>query len=189
MKEFKLLKGADVNQIDELTDGLVNTMGYSDPEVLYPDFDEAESDDGVVAEWFYDAYRDNSNTSEIYAIIQYTGQASMFDEVGQLLMGIALTEMKHYDKLSDFIKQLGGTIKLPFGTSIVKYGETPREALELALEGEIDTIKTYKKLLERVTSVEPETKTTLIAAQFVSKLIADEEVHKELLEKKLKEFE
>lgn len=188
MKEFKLIKGADVNQIDELTDGLVNTMGYSDPEVLYPEFDNVKADDGVVAEWFYDAFRSDKDSSEIYAIIQYTGQASMYDEVGQLLMGIALTEMKHYDKLSDFIGALGGDIKLPFNTKVVRYGETPIEALEMALQGEIDTIEAYTEILNRVTKAEEETDTIIIAAQLLNKLIADEKFHKNLLERKIREF-
>ena len=162
-------------------------MGYSDPNVLYPDFDNVRADDGIVAEWFYDAYRSNKNSAEIFAIVQYTGQASMYAEIGQLLMGISLTEMKHYDKLSDFINTLGGTINLPFNTTVVKYGETPREALQLALEGEIATIKEYTKLVDKISKLEL-TATATIALQLLAKLIADEEVHKTLLQEKLNEL-
>ena len=52
MKNFAIKKPLSKNQLDDLTDGLVNAMRYSNPGYEYPSFDKAKSDDGVMAEWF-----------------------------------------------------------------------------------------------------------------------------------------
>ena len=44
MKNFAIKKPLSKNQLDDLTDGLVNAMRYSNPEYEYPSFDKAKPD-------------------------------------------------------------------------------------------------------------------------------------------------
>ena len=61
------------------------------------------------------------------------------------------------------------------------------KALETALASEVATIEFYDKLYAKIEKVN-ETDTTIIAMQLISKITADEEVHKKLLEEALQEF-
>lgn len=175
------------NSVDDLTDALVNVMRYSDNSVEYPEVANAVPDDGVIAEWFYPVYNGVNDFSELTAILMYTRQETKFEEIGELVLGIALTEMKHYAKLGDLIRALGGTITQRYSNEYVKAGSSPRKALQQAIASEFSTIKFYSELDEKISQVR-ETKTTLIARQLLAKLIADEEFHKELLTKALADF-
>ena len=86
MKSFALKKPLTKNQVDDLTEALVNTMRYSDPNVEYPSFDKAKSDDGVIAEWFYPIFNGTNDFSELTAIHMYVTQEATFEEVGELLL-------------------------------------------------------------------------------------------------------
>lgn len=187
MEEKVIKKLLTKNAVDDLTDALVNVIRYSDSSVEYPEVENAEPDDGVIAEWFYPIYNGTNDFSELTAILMYTRQETKFSEIGELMLGIALTEMKHYAKLADLIRALGGKITQRYTTEYVKTGSTPRKALEKAISSEISTIKFYSELQEKISQVK-ETKTTLIAQQLISKLMADEEVHKNLLSAALSEF-
>lgn len=180
MKNFAIKKPLTKNQVDDLTEALVNVMRYSDPNVEYPSFDEAESDDGVIAEWFYPIFNGINDFSELTAIHMYVTQEATFEDIGELLLGIALTEMKHYDKLSDFIRKIGGKIDQRFNNSGVMVGKTSEEAIKIAIAAEEKTIDFYEKLQERLIKLE-ETTTIRIAMQLIAKLLADEVVHLKLL--------
>ena len=52
MKDYILKTPMDKNQLDTLTDALVNAMRYNDPSVMYPDVEAAKPNDGVEPEWF-----------------------------------------------------------------------------------------------------------------------------------------
>ena len=181
MKSFALKKPLTKNQVDDLTEALVNTMRYSDSNVEYPSFDKAKSDDGVIAEWFYPIFNGTNDFSELTAIHMYVTQ-----EVGELLLGIALTEMKHYDKLADFIRKIGGKIDQRFNNSGVMVGKTSEEAIKIAIAAEEKTIDFYEKLQEKLIKLE-ETTTMRIAMQLIAKLLADEVVHLKLLKEQIKE--
>ena len=185
MKNFAIKKPLTKNQVDDLTDALVNVMRYSDPTVEYPSFDKAKSDDGVIAEWLYPIFNGTNDFSELTAIHMYTTQEATFDEIGELLLGIAITEMKHYDKLADFIRKIGGKIDQKFNNSGVTIGKTSDEALRLAIGAEEKTIDFYEKLEEKLLKLD-ETTTIKIALQLLAKLLADEVVHLKLLKEKLK---
>lgn len=187
MKNEILKMPASANRVDTLTDALVNVMKYSDSSVDYPNIDEAKPDDGVIAEWFYPIYNGANDFSELTAIHMYTSQEAEFDEIGELMLGIGLTEMKHYAKLADLIRQLGGKIDQRYDNSGVAIGETPREALSIAYNAEVKTIDFYQRLTEKIQKVK-QTKTTVIALQLISKLIADEEFHQKLLKQAITEF-
>lgn len=187
MRSLMLKKPLSKNQLDDLTDGLVNAMRYSDPSVEYPSFDEAKPDDGVMAEWFYPIHNGTNDFSELTAILMYVNQEATFSEIGELTLGIAMTEMKHYDKLSDFIRQIGGRIDQRYINSGVVVGETIKDALKTAIAAEKKTIDFYEELQTKLIRSE-ETVTVRIAIQFLSKLIADEEVHLRLLENRYDEL-
>lgn len=186
MKSFALKKPLTKNQVDDLTEALVNTMRYSDPNVEYPSFDKAKSDDGVIAEWFYPIFNGTNDFSELTAIHMYVTQEATFEEVGELLLGIALTEMKHYDKLADFIRKIGGKIDQRFNNSGVMVGKTSEEAIKIAIAAEEKTIDFYEKLQEKLIKLE-ETTTIRIAMQLIAKLLADEVVHLKLLKEQINE--
>lgn len=189
MKEIMkvLKKPLSQNTIDNLTDALVDAMRYSDPSVIYPDLDKAKPDDGVVAEWFYPIYNGSNDFSELTAILMYTGQETKFEEIGELMLGIGLTEMKHLAKIGDFIRVLGGNIEQRYTNTSVVLGNTIKEAINVAIEAEVKTIEFYNSLSVKIQRVKPTT-TTEIALQLISKLKADEEVHKKLLEDALGKY-
>lgn len=183
--DFAKMKSLSKNQLEDLTDGLVNAMRYSNNDYEYPSFDSAKSDDGVPAEWFYPIFNGTNSFSELTAIHMYVTQEVSFEEIGELMLGIGLVEMKHYDKLSEFIKKLGGRIDQRFNNSGVSVGNNAVEALSIAIKGERETIAFYEKIQSKMKDLS-ETKTIEIAFQLTSKLIADEEVHLRLLLERLR---
>lgn len=188
MKSYLIKKPLTANQVSDLTDALVNIMRYSNPEVEYPSFDKAKSDDGVMAEWLYPIFNGTNDFSELTAIHMYTTQEATFEEVGELFLGIAMTEMKHYDKLADFIRKIGGKINQRFNNSGVTIGKTVEEALNLAIGAEEKTIDFYEKVEEKLLKLD-ETDTIKIALELLSKLIADEVVHLKLLKEELRKYQ
>ena len=186
MNHYMLKKPLSKNQLDDLTDGLVNAMKYCDPSVLYPsDLEKAKPNDGVDPEWFLPIYNGSNSFSELSAIMMYTTQEAQFEEVGELMLGIGLTEMKHYGKLGEFIRAIGGDITDAYNSEESVIGSTPEGAIDQALKGEKETIKFYDELSDKISKVE-ETETTRIALQFISKLRADEVVHVKLLNERKK---
>ena len=175
-----LMKPLSRNQVDDLVSALVENLRYCDPSIEYPNVESAKSDDGVIAEWFYPIYAGANDFSELSAILIYTSQEAKYEELGELFLGIGLTEMKHYGKLGEFIKALGGKVKPHYDTKEVKIGNDILQALQISKEGEEKTIKFYEELLAKIAKVQ-ETETTIIATQFINKLIADERVHLKLL--------
>lgn len=183
----QLKKPLSKNTIDDLTDALVESMRFSDPSVMYPDLTKAEPDDGVIAEWFYPVYNGTNDFSELTAILMYTGQETKFEEIGELMLGIGLTEMKHLAKIGDFIRTLGGNVEQRYTNSGVELGNSVREAVNLAIQSENKTIEFYNNLSAKISKVKS-TKTTQIALQLIAKITADEEVHKKLLIDALEEY-
>ena len=106
-----------------------------------------------------------------------------FSNIGELMLGIALVEMKHYAHIRDAIVALGGTLPKPYDSKNVNIGETPVEALTLAAHSEVATIGFYKSVKERITASTP---TADIARKLLTKLIADESLHLKLLTRQLK---
>ncbi len=180
---FALLKKRGENQLDALTDGLINAMRYSNREVLYPEFSGVKPGQGVKPEWFYAVYKSANDFSEMNAIIQYISQESMFEEIGELMLGVAMVEMKHLDKLGDFILSLGGEVKQSYDSSKVFYGKTAKDAVLAAINSEYSTIKEYERIRNLVKAAPQQNKTTKTTLEFLAKLIADEQFHAALFEK------
>ena len=188
LKDYLLRKPIGKNQIDDMVDGLVNVMRYSDPLALYPSgIENVKPDDGVDPEWFYPIFNGSNDFSELSAIHMYTTQEVTFEDIGQLMLGIGLVEMQHYGKLSELIRSLGGTIDQSYDNSEVEIGKTPQEALKIAIDGEVTTIDFYDKVAERIQKSK-QTKTTETALRLIAKIQADERVHLSLLRKKLERY-
>ena len=118
----------------------------------------------------------------------YAGQETKFEKIGELMLGIGMTEMKHFGKIGEFIHAIGGTIDQGYDNSGVDLGETDEDALNVAIDGEKKTIAFYDKLQNKIEKV-AETETTKIALQLIAKLRADEVVHLNLLTNKLQNKE
>ena len=114
-----------INYVDKMADALVDVLKYSNQDVEWVEPDDMKPNDGVQPEWFYPAI-ENAEYSEITAILQYTQQEAVFeDEIGELMLGIALVERKHYAHIRDAIVALGGTLPKPYDSKNVNIGETP----------------------------------------------------------------
>ena len=172
-----------INYVDKMADALVDVLKYSNQDVEWVEPDDMKPNDGVQPEWFYPAI-ENAEYSEITAILQYTQQEAVFeDEIGELMLGLAWVEMKHYAHIRDAIVALGGTLPKPYDSKNVNIGETPVEALTLAAHSEVATIGFYKSVKERIAASTP---TADIARKLLTKLIADESLHLKLLTRQLK---
>lgn len=184
MKTILLHNPAKQDNVEAMADALVESMRYANSAVDYPDVSKVKPDDGVPAEWFYKAYVGTAPTSELTAILQYTQQRMIFDEIGETFLGIALTEMKHYDRLGDFINRIGGNVSRP-AFSAAKVDITTKsaaEAVQINIRAEQDTIAEYEKLIQRIQANNPTpTVTSALAIQLINKIVADEHVHVRLL--------
>lgn len=185
-KIFALMRKKSTNLIEDFTDGIVNNMMYHDRNILYPNDIELDPKSGVKVEWFYPMFKDPTGYSEIDAIHMYITQEAIFEDLGETLMGIALVEMKHLDKLADVIDELGGKLDRNNSTNHINYGKTPKEAIDLAIKSEQDTIKGYEDIIDKV-RVLPKNDTTNYILQLLAKLIADETYHITLLNKVLED--
>lgn len=179
------------NALENLTDSLVQSLRFNDPTVEYPEVEKAKEDDGVIAEWFYPIYAESNEFSELSAIYMYTNQENQFDEIKELMLGIGMTEMKHYGKIGEIIKALGGRVHQRYNSKNVTIGKTPREALQTAFNGEVKTIQFYDELRDKINDVKNSSKSTPtieIALKLIEKLRADEVVHQQLLQEAMTKF-
>lgn len=181
----------NTNSLENLTDSLVQSLRFNDPTVDYPEVEKAKEDDGVIAEWFYPIYAESNEFSELSAIYMYTNQENQFEEIKELMLGIGMTEMKHYGKIGELIKALGGKVHQRYNSKNVTIGKTPREALQIAFNGEVKTIQFYDELKEKINDVKNSSKSTPtieIALKLIEKLRADEVVHQQLLQEAMTKF-
>lgn len=181
----------NTNSLENLTDSLVQSLRFNDPTVDYPEVEKAKEDDGVIAEWFYPIYAESNEFSELSAIYMYTNQENQFEEIKELMLGIGMTEMKHYGKIGELIKALGGRVHQRYNSKYVTIGKTPREALQTAFNGEVKTIQFYDELKEKINDVKNSSKSTPtieIALKLIEKLRADEVVHQQLLQEAMTKF-
>ena len=181
----------NTNALENLTDSLVKSLRFNDPTVEYPEVEKAKEDDGVIAEWFYPIYAESNEFSELSAIYMYTNQENQFEEIKELMLGIGMTEMKHYGKIGEIIKALGGRVHQRYNSKNVTIGKTPREALQTAFNSEVKTIQFYDELRDKINDVKNSSKSTPtieIALKLIEKLRADEVVHQQLLQEAMTKF-
>lgn len=177
MKALKFLG----NRVEDAANAFIDVLKYSDQSVDYPDFNDIEPWPDDIVNIFKDALKDKP-FSEISAILMYTQQSSRFEPIAELMLGIGLVEMRHYDKLSDFLQKAD-----PYEENSVmdiypkvEVGFSPESALKIALDSEIETIGHYKKIMNNVALYNDRADYDDVM-YLLNKLVADEEHHIKLL--------
>ena len=163
MKEFIKHNPATLDNVETMANAMIESMRFVDNTLDYPEAEKARPNDGVEPEWFYDAYYGAIPTSELTAIIQYTQQRMLFENIGQL----------------------GGRVNTPKYSSsavTVEY-ESAAEAVRVNIQAEKDTIAAYQQLIERIRKNNPEklTQSAAVAIQLLNKIVSDERVHVRIL--------
>lgn len=177
MKALKFLG----NRVEDAANAFIDVLKYSDQSVDYPDFNDIEPWPDDIVNMFKDALKDKP-FSEISDILMYTQQSSRFEPIAELMLGIGLVEMRHYDKLSDFLQKAD-----PYEENSVmdiypkvEVGFSPESALKIALDSEIETIGHYKKIMNNVALYNDRADYDDVM-YLLNKLVADEEHHIKLL--------
>ena len=169
------------NRVEDAANAFIDVLKYSDQSVDYPDFKDIEPWPEDIVNMFKDALKDKP-FSEISAILMYTQQSSRFEPIAELMLGIGLVEMRHYDKLSDFLQNADPYEENPVMDIYpkVEVGFSPESALKIALDSEIETIGHYKKIMNNVALYNDRADYDDVM-YLLNKLVADEEHHIKLL--------
>lgn len=177
MKALKFLG----NRVEDAANAFIDVLKYSDQSVDYPDFNDIEPWPDDIVNMFKDALKDKP-FSEISAILMYTQQSSRFEPIAELMLGIGLVEMRHYDKLSDFLQKADPYEENPVMDIYpkVEVGFSPESALKIALDSEIETIGHYNKIMNNVALYNDRADYDDVM-YLLNKLVADEEHHIKLL--------
>lgn len=177
MKALKFLG----NRVEDAANAFIDVLKYSDQSVDYPDFNDIEPWPDDIVNMFKDALKDKP-FSEISAILMYTQQSSRFEPIAELMLGIGLVEMRHYDKLSDFLQKADQYEENPVMDIYpkVEVGFSPESALKIAWNSEIETIGNYKKIMNSL-ALYSERADYDDVMYLLNKLIADEEHHIKLI--------
>ena len=177
MKALKFLG----NRVEDAANAFIDVLKYSDQSVDYPDFNDIEPWPEDIVNMFKDALKDKP-FSEISAILMYTQQSSRFEPITELMLGIGLVEMRHYDKLSDFLQKADPYEENPVMDIYpkVEVGFSPESALKIALDSEIETLGHYKKIMNNVALYNDRADYDDVM-YLLNKLVADEEHHIKLL--------
>jgi bacterioferritin (cytochrome b1) len=189
MKAFK-------NRLEEMAEATVNALDYSDSKVEYPDISRVQEWPKEIILPLYDLYK-NTRYSELASILMYTQHQARFGEIGELMLGIGLVEMVHYDKLGDFLLKASDVMgtDIPGNNQltvhpIIDLGTSAESALSLSLQAEKETLEEYQKVFDSLNKEEYIKRSDYIpVCHLIEKFIADEEYHIALLKKALKEYE
>lgn len=189
MKAFK-------NRLEEMAEATVNALDYSDSKVEYPDISRVQKWPKEIILPLYDLYK-NTRYSELSSILMYTQHQARFGEIGELMLGIGLVEMVHYDKLGDFLLKASDVMDtdIPGNNQltvhpIIDLGTSAESALRLSLQSEKETLEEYQKVFDSLNKEEYIKRSDYIpVSHLIEKFIADEEYHITLLNKALKEYE
>ena len=181
MKALKFLG----NRVEDAANAFIEVLKYSDQSVDYPDFNDIEPWPDDIVNMFKDVLK-NKSFSEISAILMYTQQSTRFKDISELMLGIGLVEMRHLDKISDFI-QLADPYEDYSVINInptIEIGSTWEQALKIAWDSEVETIGHYKKIQKAIGQYKERPDYDDVN-YFLEKLIADEEHHIKLLKEAL----
>lgn len=189
MKAFK-------NRLEEMAEATVNALDYSDSKVEYPDISIVQKWSKEIILPLYDLYK-NTRYSELASILMYTQHQARFGEIGELMLGIGLVEMVHYDKLGDFLLKASDVMDtdIPGNNQltvhpIIDLGTSAESALRLSLQSEKETLEEYQKVFDSLNKEEYIKRSDYIpVSHLIEKFIVDEEYHITLLNKALKEYE
>ena len=140
-----------INYVDRMADALVDVLKYSNSEVEWPETSDLRPNDGVQPEWLYPAI-ESSDYSEITSILQYTQQEAVFDEIGELLLGIALVEMKHYAGVRDAIVTDSVIIMKQLLKKLVADESLHLKLLNKHLKGLVNDEQKYNSIMDKCLS-------------------------------------
>lgn len=170
------------NRVEDAANAFIDVLKYSDQSVDYPDFKDIEPWPEDIVNMFKDALKDKP-FSEISAILMYTQQSSRFEPIAELMLGIGLVEMRHYDKLSDFLQKADPHEQDSVMDIYpkVEIGFSPQSALKIAWDSKIETIGNYKKIMNNLALYYSERADYDDVMYLLNKLIADEEHHIKLI--------
>lgn len=155
----------------------------------YPSVDNLTQDvrSGNIISFAYATLR-----GEITATLQYTYHhfymAVKSAEDAKLLMSIAVAEMKHIDILGESMLKLGVSPKYTqypntqsyYNTSTVSQSTTPQKMLMDDIQGEMNAIADYQKMLFVLKNEQVEA--------IIQRIILDEQLHLETLKKMLERY-
>lgn len=169
------------NRVEDAANAFIDVLKYSNQSVDYPDFKDIEPWPEDIVNMFKDALKDKP-FSEISAILMYTQQSSRFEPIAELMLGIGLVEMRHYDKLSDFLQKADPHEQDSVMDIYpkVEIGFSPESALKIAWNSEIETIGNYKKIMNSL-ALYSERADYDDVMYLLNKLIFDEKHHIKLI--------
>ena len=125
----------------------------------------------------------------------YTQHQARFEEIRELMLGIGLVEMVHYDKLGDFLLKASDVMDtdIPGNNQLtvhplIDLGTSAESALRLSLQAEKETLEEYYKVFDSLNKKEEYIKRSdyIPVTYLIQKFIADEKYHISLLKKALK---
>lgn len=181
MKALKFLG----NRVEDAANAFIDVLKYSDQSVDYPDFNDIERWPDEIVNMFEHILK-TASFSETTAIMMYTQQSSRFDDIAELMLGIGLVEMRHYDKISDFLQKANpyedyNTMEI---NPTIEIGCTSQNALKIALTSEGETIAYYNAIINKLAPYCDRADYDDVM-YFLNKLIADEVHHTNLLREAL----
>lgn len=158
-------------------------------DIPYPSTDNLTTDirSGQIISFAY-----ASLNSELTAILQYSFHEIFMQNFNptdaDILMSIAVAEMRHLHILGDAMKKLGVTpryvqypnSKLYYETSTVSQSTTPIKMIMDDIRGEMNAIAEYKKMLFVLKNDD--------VAAIIQRIIMDEELHLEALKQMLEKY-
>ncbi|MGN1066978.1 MAG: ferritin-like domain-containing protein, partial [Candidatus Fimimonas sp.] len=133
-----------------------------------------------------------SLNSELTAILQYSFHEIYMQNFNpqdaDTLMAIAIAEMKHLHILGDAMEKLGvapkyvqyPNSKIYYDTSAVSQSTTPTKMLMDDIQGELNAIAEYKKMIFVLKNDD--------VAAIIQRIVLDEELHLETLKQMLEKY-
>ena len=186
MKQFAQLLFNDKKNYELFIENQIETLGVTANQFMYPEIDKLIPNKDIVNILIPLLNGDElTDSSELTAIILYTSQKNEIEKYSDVFLSISLSEMYHYDSLQELIKQLGGKINQLYSSQGArKLGNTPREALEIAINSEQQTIENLQNAIKKIANMSsyPQRNTII---QYLSKIMEDEKVHLSIFQKYL----
>ena len=150
---------------------------YPNTECIQPDYESA-----VIISSAYAGLH-----GELSAVLQYVYHHYFFDycqneEIADVLIGISITEMRHFEMLGKTLFKLGVdpvfSWRPPsranwFNTSSISYSKTTQKMLMDDITGELSAISEYEKMLMKLKNEQVQA--------LISRILLDEELHVKVL--------
>lgn len=187
MKELMSILRNDKKNVEEFIENQIEVIiGCTNHAYKYPEIDSLIPN-AEIAKLLVPLYIGDKSidASEITAILLYTNQKNVFEKYSEKFLTISLAEMIHADRLKEIIVKLGGKITQVYtNTEATKIGSSAKEALQIAINSEIQTIANYEEVIKKLETFTfyPQ---RIIIIQYLNKIIADEKIHWEIFKKLL----